>query len=161
MKQLTLQADFYYLLSDNPNVQCGIAQSRRNSRDVDRVYGIMQIYNLRVGKSINPRRQPSLSELLEEIGVAFNRRCPILGQIFVHTQSPARGKSWCITQVSTVPDFLMVYKDPVSQTKMTNRLRTMAAKGPCCPFADLNNVFRDVQKQASSISGLNWLWTHR
>lgn len=35
---------------NNPNVQYEITKYRQTSRDVDRVYAIMQIYGLRVGK---------------------------------------------------------------------------------------------------------------
>ena len=87
IKQLILQAGFYFLFSTNPNVQYGIAQYRTTSRDVDRVYAIMQTYNLRVGKSIRPKEQPPLAELIDEFAVAINRKCPIMGQMFIHTQA--------------------------------------------------------------------------
>ncbi len=108
MKQLILQAGFHFLFSNNPNVQYGIARYRRTSRDVDRVYAIMQIYNLRVGTSIRPKEQPPLAELIDEFAAAINQRCPIMGQMFVHTQVPEQFKSWRITEFSTVPPCLIL-----------------------------------------------------
>lgn len=118
MKEHILQAGFYYLFSDNLNVQYGTARYRITSRPVDRVYAIMQIYNLCVGKSARPDKNPGLDELKDEFAAAINHHCIILGQIFLHTDSPDLGKTWRITEFSTIPDKLMDYKDP-------NRLGTM------------------------------------
>ena len=137
MKQLILQAGFYFLFSNNPNVQYGVARYRRTSRDVDRVYAIMQIYNLRVGKSIRPKEQPPLAELIDEFAAAISQRCPIMGQMFLHTQVPEQFKSWRITEFSTVPQCLIVYQEPQPRSKLTMMSGTMVAKGPCCLFAEL------------------------
>jgi hypothetical protein len=137
MKQLILRAGFYFLFSDNPNVQYGIARYRTTSRDVDRVYAIMQIYHLRVGASLRPGEQPTLPELIDEFAVAINKMCPILGQMFVHTQAPEPLKSWRITEKSTVPDSLRMYKEPRPRSELTVVAGTMVARGPRCPFSDL------------------------
>ncbi|KAI3340426.1 hypothetical protein F4824DRAFT_517797 [Ustulina deusta] len=57
IREQILKAGFYYLFSDNPNVQYGTVRLRKTSRRVDRVYAIMQIYDIRVGKSA--RRGPA------------------------------------------------------------------------------------------------------
>ncbi|KIW69053.1 hypothetical protein PV04_04954 [Phialophora macrospora] len=137
MKQLILQAGFYFLFSDNPNVQYGIARYRTTSRDVDRVYAIMQIYHLRVGTSIRPGEHPTLPELIDEFAVAINKMCPILGQMFVHTEAPEPLKSWRITEKSTVPDCLRMYKEPRPRSELTVVSGTMVARGPRCLFSEM------------------------
>ncbi|KAJ5115227.1 heterokaryon incompatibility protein-domain-containing protein [Penicillium alfredii] len=65
-----LQAGFYFFLGSNPNIQYGIAKYRRTSREVDRIYAIMQIYNLRVGKFAHPGDNPTLPSLITEFALA-------------------------------------------------------------------------------------------
>jgi hypothetical protein len=142
-----LQAGFYYLFTDNPNVQYGTARYRTTSRDVDRIYAIMQIYNLRVGKSIRPNENPSLNELVDEFALAINARCLIMGQLFVHTEPPSQGKSWRITRNSMVPDTLMDYKEPRQESTMTtNALGGIVVTGRCCPFPELLKLTGDAEK---------------
>ena len=96
----------------NPNVQYGTARYRRTSRSEDRVYAIMQAYNLRVGSSARPQESPELDQLVEEFAIAINSNCPMLGQMFNHEKPPPEGRSWQITEDSWVPNFLMRYTDP-------------------------------------------------
>ena len=145
-KQLILQAGFHFLHCSNPNVQYGIARYRRTSRDVDRVYAIMQIYDLRVGKSIRSKERPPLAELGDEFAAALNQKSPIMGQMFVHAQAPQQFKSWRITEESTVPDRLMIYKEPRLRSELTMISRTMTARGPCCPFFDLLSTIKNALK---------------
>ena len=142
MKQLILQAGFYFLHSNNPNVQYGIARYRRTSRDDDRVYAIMQIYDLRVGISIRPKERPPLAELIDEFAAAINQKCPILGQMFVHARAPQLFKSWRITEESTVPDGLMMYRESRSRSELTMISKTMVARGPCCLFFNILSTAR-------------------
>jgi len=152
VKKRILQAGFYYLFTDNPNVQYGTARYRTTSRDVDRIYAIMQIYNLRVGKSIRPHENPSLDELVDEFALAINQTCLIMGQLFVHTEPPPPGKSWRITRASTVPDTLMNYKEPRQQSTVTkNALGNIVVTCQCCPFPSLLELVRDAE-QASPIN---------
>lgn len=96
IREQILKAGFYYLFSDNPNVQYGTVRLRKTSRRVDRVYAIMQIYDIRVGKSA--RRGPELEELVDEFAGAIHAHSAILGQLFLHTTPPERGKTWRITR---------------------------------------------------------------
>ncbi|KAK3939037.1 hypothetical protein QBC46DRAFT_355388 [Diplogelasinospora grovesii] len=149
IKQQILQAGFYYLFSTNPNVQYGTARYRTTTRPEDRIYAIMQIYNIVVGKSVRPDENPQLDELVPEFAAAINNASAILGQYFVHTQKPGSGASWQITEQSIIPDALMVYRDPVNLATIT--LATLdfdggengqgqavaVAKGMVCSFPDL------------------------
>ena len=133
VKELILQAGFYYLFSTNPNVQYGTARYRTTSRREDRIYAIMQIYNLCIGKSARPNENPPLEYLVTEFAGAINQRCAILGQLFVHTTQPRSGFSWKVTEQSTVPEYLLIYRDPnCTATIKSDRSGNCAAAGKCC-----------------------------
>lgn len=93
-------------LSNIPNVQYGAAHYRKTTYPEDRVYAIMQIYNIRVGQAARAHERPSLEQLVDEFGRAINSRSPMMGQSFVHTDTPMAGRTWCITDNSSVPDDL-------------------------------------------------------
>ncbi|KAI1738099.1 heterokaryon incompatibility protein-domain-containing protein [Xylaria scruposa] len=140
IKQRILEAGFYYTFSDNPNVQYGTAKYRKTSRTVDRVYAIMQVYNIRVGKSLDPARNPQLPELLDEFAKAIVDTCPIMSQMFVHTRAPADGASWRITEASRVPDFLCMYRDPKPLSELVIESGVMIARGPLCSFVHIDEI---------------------
>ncbi|KAL2155753.1 hypothetical protein VTH82DRAFT_495 [Thermothelomyces myriococcoides] len=108
IKQQILQAGIYCVFSTNPNVQYGMARYRFASFEEDRVYGIMQIYGLRLGKAARPETKPTLRELVREMAEAINKMSPILGQYFVHTSASCPNVTWHITEQSFVPDDLMI-----------------------------------------------------
>src|SRR5438045_8021862 len=82
------QIGYHNRYNENPNVYYGVARYRKTSRQPDRIYAIMQTYDLRVGKSIRPWDNPTLDQLKDEFAQAINKRCPILGQLFIHTAEP-------------------------------------------------------------------------
>ncbi len=160
MKDRILQAGFYYLFSDNPNVQYGTARYRMTSRRVDRVYAIMQIYNMQVGKSARPSENPGLEELVDEFAAAINRRSPTLGQMFLHTAAPERGKTWRITEQSTIPDPLMDYKEPNNLCTITldteSSSRPVRISGKYCRFADLMEISVEAGLREGPMSYNGW-----
>lgn len=96
----------------NPHVLYEAAKNRVTSRPADRIYAIMQVYNLRVGRSARPLENPTLDELRVEFSQDLNARCPILGQLYSHTRIAPDGCSWMITEDCSVPDFLLQYENP-------------------------------------------------
>lgn len=100
------RASFFYTHGDNPNVQYGIARYCETKHPLDRVYGIMQIYNLRVGEAARPGAKLTL----DEFAATISSDSPVLGQLFVHSTRPDYMKSWRITQYSTVPRGLLSYR---------------------------------------------------
>ncbi|KAI1734924.1 heterokaryon incompatibility protein-domain-containing protein [Xylaria scruposa] len=154
IREQILKAGFYYLFSDNPNVQYGTARYRKTSRRVDRVYAIMQIYDIRVGKSARPGDNPELEELVDEFAGAIHTHSAILGQLFLHVTPPEKGKTWRITENSTVPNVLMNYREPNNLCTIVfnpeDRSRPVRASGMCCSLADLMKV----STEAGFIEGL-------
>ncbi|KAH7303666.1 hypothetical protein B0I35DRAFT_465601 [Stachybotrys elegans] len=148
VKELILRVGFYYLFSTNPNVQYGTARYRTTSHSEDRVYAIMQIYNLVVGKSARPDENPTVEKLVIEFAGAINRQSAILGQLFVHTTQPKPGFSWCITENSIVPDSLLIYRDPTIRATIESDLNgNCVAAGNCCKLLTL----LDALKQAGDL----------
>ncbi|KAI0453805.1 hypothetical protein F5B21DRAFT_477933 [Xylaria acuta] len=82
-----------------PTSLLAVSAFRQVSRREDRVYGIMQVFDLRVGKSrpgADVERDFSLEELEDELGAELNATDPMLGQMHVYASRPIPGKGWRI-----------------------------------------------------------------
>lgn len=134
--------------TSNSNMLYGVAQFRQTRRPEDRIYGIMQVYDVRVGQSVRPTEpRPGLDMLAAEFGLAINARSALRGQLFVHTVAAPAGSSWCITEASGVPSWLKRLEDvrdrcnigikgaggwgPFPSIKADLEV---IASGPCCAF---------------------------
>lgn len=92
----------------NPNIMFTLAHRRQATNELDRIYGIMNLYNIQVGAAIrgaDVTRQYSLKELEDEFALALNAKSAFLGQSFIHVENPSLNSSWKITQTARVPDF--------------------------------------------------------
>lgn len=144
VKQLILQVGFHYLFSTNLNVQYGTARYRTTRRGEDHVYGIMQIYNLCVGKSARPEEDPSVEELVIEFAGAINYSSAILGQFFIHVTQPKPGYTWRITEESTVPYSLMMYRGPNNMATINADFNgNCIAAGKCCQLPILISAAKE------------------
>ncbi|KAI0553861.1 heterokaryon incompatibility protein-domain-containing protein [Xylaria curta] len=148
--QLIDSTGINHVSSNNPNIQYGVAKYRKTEYPEDRVYGIMQIYNIRVGQSIRPDDLPSLDELKEEFGFAINCKSIVQGQAFVHTSTSKPKLSWCITEYSDVPQGLRnISEVRIRSTISQGDSSSVQIKGKACLFPDFLEIHnRDV-------SGLN------
>lgn len=84
-----------------PNMVYSLAQHRRVTRPVDRIFGIMQTY----GISCNPTTtsgddtESQLRALEDDFGKRLVARAPVLSQLFIHALDYCRPRrSWLITQ---------------------------------------------------------------
>ena len=77
-------AGLHFIYSSNPNVQYGVAHFRQTKYELDRIYGIMQIYGLQLGESKQPDVEPTLEQLEDELGKTLLLRSPVLSQMFTH-----------------------------------------------------------------------------
>lgn len=69
----------------------------------DRVYGIMQVFSLRLGKSRPGAKVDdsyTLEDLEDELGIALMTKDPMLSQLHVYQTTPPVGKGWRVTQES-------------------------------------------------------------
>ncbi|MCJ1390727.1 hypothetical protein MMC18_003588 [Xylographa bjoerkii] len=81
------------------------AASYRTTRDpLDRIYGIMQVYNLRLGASAEPNKSFTVTELENQLGAALNAMSPIAAQGHVHTIPQPPDETWRVGQKSLLPN---------------------------------------------------------
>ena len=93
---------------NTPMALLGVSYNRRTTRELDRVYGVMQVFgdDFRVGLSregADRNRIYTLPELEDEFGAAIIQFFPVLSQMHVHLAPPAVGKGWCVRGNSAVP----------------------------------------------------------
>lgn len=101
-----LIANFGPRLGSNPNLSYIASYQRRVNFEPDRVYAMMGLYDIQVGAGrdgADRDRDYTFSELQEEFAIALNRKSFFLGQLFVHVETPAPGKSWQINPTARVP----------------------------------------------------------
>lgn len=91
----------------NPNQRFTQARWRKTKKELDRVYGVMALYNIQVGAAVpgaDASRPYTLGELEDEFAMALNVKSALLGQLFVHCEKPKSKSTWQITQHGRVPD---------------------------------------------------------
>jgi hypothetical protein len=87
-------------LHDNPVSIYGVACFKQTTKPLDQIYGIMQIFGLKLGDSADS----TLGSLETRLGEQLNVRPPVHAQLFVHLQ-PARHRCcWCLGQHVKVPE---------------------------------------------------------
>ncbi|KAL5044403.1 hypothetical protein BDW71DRAFT_186247 [Aspergillus fruticulosus] len=96
------------LYESNPMAVLTVARFRKTSDDVDRVYGIMQVFGdeCRVGEAVDghqPGHRYTFSDLQDSFGRLLLHRFPILSQIHTHLDPPPLGKGWRICARSATP----------------------------------------------------------
>ncbi|TVY37924.1 hypothetical protein LSUB1_G006093 [Lachnellula subtilissima] len=96
---------FRELISANSLGLFGMASKRTTRHECDRVYGIEQIYDFKLGntKPAFHGPDPVVDELLNELGAALNQKFPIFAQMFVHTTDVRDDNRWRIDQNVVVP----------------------------------------------------------
>ncbi|KAL8712187.1 MAG: hypothetical protein Q9220_003621 [cf. Caloplaca sp. 1 TL-2023] len=135
---------------DNPAVLYSTAGHRKTTREEDRIYGIMQVFGFRLGKSANPGVHYSLPDLEVQFADALNAKSPIWAQLFIHKERPAPGQHWCISQSSYVPGSL-AFCDIAPQSQCTISLsagQKPIFKGHACHFLPMAQAWQQARHQA-------------
>ena len=134
---------------DNPATLYTTAGYRKTSREDDRIYGIMQVFGFKLGKSATPGVDYSLPELEIQFANALNAKSPVWAQLFNHRRRQAPGRHWCISQSSYVPASL-AFCDIAPQSQCTISL---GAEGPPvltgrgCPFKQVGQLWQQCHLQ--------------
>ncbi|KAL8785651.1 MAG: hypothetical protein Q9195_008548 [Heterodermia aff. obscurata] len=68
--------------TENPVALYSAAGHRTATRENDRIYGIMQVFGLRLGKIATPGKEYTLAELEIQFATALNPKSPIWAQLF-------------------------------------------------------------------------------
>jgi hypothetical protein len=87
---------------------CGLlvaASKRVAKREEDRVYAIMQVFSLKLGRSAPwaIRTDFTLTELKDQLAVAVLARYPIASQLIVHNRNCTPGRAWMISSSMSLP----------------------------------------------------------
>lgn len=168
---------------NNPVALLGVSYTRKTTRNLDRIYGIMQAFgsDLKVGLSredADPRREYTLAELEDEFGAAIVEHYPTLSQMHVYLSPPELGKGWCARGTSAVPEIAergdMFGWDGGDRIDVTIDLGHRALceistltvngsvwaklSGRACPFTRLQEAWREADRSpfASRMLRSNW-----
>lgn len=136
---------------DNPVLVYSIAGYRKTLHEEDRIYGIMQLFGLKLGKSSNPRLSFSLSELEVQFAAAINKKSPVWAQLFVHGMNQSAGRHWCINQSCRLPQCVNIVSGLAkSQCHISVDANGQASsKGSCCSFEQLQAAWDSTRKVLS------------
>lgn len=133
----------------NPNIYYGRASKRQATNPLDRIYGVIGLYNIRVGTAKGPQATAdfpyTLEQQEEEFVIELNRKSAFLGQLFIHQTAPKAGKSWKIT-----------HNIRVSRTFLDWDATMFTYED--CSIAALPNIPAEIQGRISSFENLVVFW---
>ncbi|KAI1752078.1 hypothetical protein F4782DRAFT_503160 [Xylaria castorea] len=140
------------------------ANHRKTSREEDRVYGIQQIFRLRLGKSSQlsrPGTSYTRHELEIQLGKQLLRYHPVLSQLHVSTEEVPIGSGWFVSKSSTVPSELLgnVSDDEAGSEHQETSLCALSVvaikgkhwgyfSGMLSKFSELQAEFQELEDQA-------------
>ena len=143
------------------------AHYRTTANPLDRVYGIMQVFDLQLGSAREPSREFTLEELEDQLGEAFNADFPVTAQLNVHTVPPLPGKAWRISQASILPDLyhlgndLSPYDLDSCCTILKQESQQPVYSGQICSFGALYDFWlQSITFQEGLFQKLGWRWQH-
>ncbi|KAK8133117.1 hypothetical protein PG999_001290 [Apiospora kogelbergensis] len=154
MERLGLEA------GDNPIILYSAAGCRQTKYKEDRIYGIMQVFGFRLGKTTKPGTHYTLQELEKQFAIALHERSAVWAQLFVHTQPQLPGYHWCISQSSRLPACLALITmgtRSCSTIEISQGSTEAVFSGPACGFSDLKGAWD--RTRADGCSTLNFWQT--
>ena len=165
---------------NNPMALIGVSRTRRTTRDLDRIYGIMQVLgsDFKVGLSredADPRREYTLAELEDEFGATIVKHYPTLSQMHVHLSPSELGKGWCARGTLAVPEIaergdlfgwdgieVTIYVGHRAMCEMSTLMLNCNMwanlSGRACPFTKLQKAWRQADRSAIASKMLRSNW---
>lgn len=145
-KVASLALDISQLLMDSGLLALGMknewslysaATRRQASLPEDRVYGIMQVYNIRLGA------QPSISRLEDALGFTLNGRSPVLAQLHMHEGPVEKGKAWRLSRSMAIPYVYLNVLTAEASCAITSTPRMIPLfDGEVCGLPDLVDLWQ-------------------
>ena len=112
---------------------------RQASLRNDRIYGIMQIYD------ISLHLTSSFSALQDKFGFILNSQNPLFAQLHVHDKPPAAGKCWRVSEHMSLPFVFMHALTSRSKSKIYPSPRGIPLiTGMSCDFQELLNLWQSA-----------------
>ncbi|KAF2252729.1 hypothetical protein BU26DRAFT_501041 [Trematosphaeria pertusa] len=155
-----------------PMVLYGISRYRRTTYPQDRIYGIQQVFDFRLGRtnpSSDPNRSYTLEELEDELGKKLLETWPSMSQLFVHSMIPSIGRGWHMTNESVIPSFGHNGRQVPSGFLRACRLLTADhngatwgfVKGLSCTFGRMKDAWRELYGYKDNYQHGNVVFCHR
>ena len=107
LRRVVEKSGIHALAQHNPLILYTCAKTRKTLRPLDRVYGIMQIFDFRLGESApgaDLSKEWTLEELETQLGQQLVEKFPVESQLHVHRDSILGRQAWRISSNSTIPD---------------------------------------------------------
>jgi hypothetical protein len=124
------------------------ATYRETTKPLDRIYGIMQAYDLRLGASAQPGWSFTLTELEDQLGAALNHLSPFAAQLHVHTQPQEPDKAWRVGQHSLLPDTYYISEPQDARCKINvDTDRRPRFSGFACSIPELVEFWTKATEQ--------------
>ncbi|KAG8531428.1 uncharacterized protein KY384_003057 [Bacidia gigantensis] len=101
--ELVEKLGLYWGQWENPMLLLIAARYRQTRNPKDRIYGIMQVYDLKLGVSSQPDRDFTVEDLQFQLASAHNAQSAINAQMFIHTQAVQLGRCWRMQSESRIP----------------------------------------------------------
>ncbi|RDW58741.1 hypothetical protein BP6252_13217 [Coleophoma cylindrospora] len=157
------------LSTQNPLAVYSVSHSRKSSSYLDRIYGIQQIFEFRLGHSrpgSDPTEHITLVGLEEQLGESLLSKYPILSQLHVIVDEGLLGSAWRIGRNSKVPRLNLFGNGNwkwVSAEQPQAKLSTCRVEGnlwgqfegPLCNFGSLLTAWVSVDSQPQFNSLIN------
>ena len=105
--ELIERLGLYYGMWENSMLLLIAARHRHTRRPKDRIYGIMQVYDFKLGTSAQPDKEFTLEDLEFQLAAAHNTQSPVYAQMFIHTEVVDPGHCWRIIPSSRIPQELL------------------------------------------------------
>ncbi|KIW63922.1 hypothetical protein PV04_08886 [Phialophora macrospora] len=123
----------YALSLRNPTATLILAQHRTAERREDKVYGIQQIFNLRLGKTAPGWRGRvySLEELEDDLAKQLLAHYPVQSQMHVFTKAAAFATAWRLNVSSAFPKMNEPYSPGVASARIADEDRRQVVKPTC------------------------------
>lgn len=153
LRDLVQKSGLGLLHSDSPLALYTCAQFRNTMYALDRIYGIMQIFEFRLGSAAEGVEHKSftLLELEDQLGAALLEKWPIKSQLHIHTKPATYGRSWRVSETSELPEVASEMEDDLDDQDVghchfsTQRIGNALwghFKGKVCQLADLAAVWK-------------------
>ncbi|KAH0536392.1 hypothetical protein FGG08_006742 [Glutinoglossum americanum] len=147
----------------NPMSLYTVARYRQTTFPLDRIYGIMQVFDLRLGKAAPGAVQTDpwdLPQLQLQLGIALLEKDPTMSQLHIHATRPPVGQAWRVSDSSIVPDLVNripmfgtstifgEYRTNCHLSTKTYRSQTWGYfGGMICPLEVLQSAWKAAEQQ--------------
>ncbi|KAK8103581.1 uncharacterized protein PG998_010614 [Apiospora kogelbergensis] len=135
----------YYLHAGRPDLGNPFAlliashhRTVRPENQNDRVYGIMQIYDLKLGKSspfYRGDRNYTLEELKDQLAAALITKYPVASQLIIQSKGCPEWKAWRVNSAMSLPEEAFIHwKLSVSRQQQAGRIEEYGTRVKLTPY---------------------------